>query len=438
MKHFLLLCNKPTHGTNAETIIDHINTIHTMQGWKVWSISMIGNIPNTIDLEKFDAIGIHYTLHISDPSFHYLSQSSIKKLKEFKGLKCIWLHDEYRRVNAVVDILKEIRVDLIFSLASGKTLNALYPKEKLPNVRIETVFAGYVSKELRFLNPPLVEREIDVSYRTRRPPFWLGSLGQEKVNIGLIFKSHPLTQNFNLDISVEEHDRVYGSKWIEVLKRSKAVLCVESGASVIDFDGSIEKNVEAACNTSKNTSFEEIRDQFFSEQDGKYIINCISPRVFEAAATNTVMICFIGEYSSVIKPWEHYIPLEKDFSNIKEVIEALKDNALLEKIVVKTRIDLIENQIYSLEYFAKFCGNILFEELKQRSIIAARRNTYSVYSFYLDLIRSPSYLFQLYLAQLLQTVFLNSAIRGFLFRLWFQLPLGIKKFLRPILRIIGK
>lgn len=210
MKHLLLLCNRPAKSTNAETITEHIEALIQLPNWKVWELSMIGDIPSTLDLGRFDAIGIHYTILLNDLSYRYLSRYSINILSQFQGLKCVWVQDEYRRVEKVAEILKIIGVDVIFSLASHPTIEALYPKNILPNTRLETVLAGYVSNRLLSsskITPPISNRPIDVSYRARRPAYWLGELGQEKIIIGENFINHSLSKDLKLDISVEEYDR---------------------------------------------------------------------------------------------------------------------------------------------------------------------------------------------------------------------------------------
>ncbi len=439
MKHFLLLCNRPAKGTNADTILEHIDSLIQMPGWKVWEISMIGNIPNTINLSRFDAIGIHYSLHLSDPDYHYLSESSINLLSRFLGLKCIWMHDEYRRVNAVVQILKRIGIDVIFSLASGSTLETLYPKKFLPDTRLETVLAGYVSNNLRTkMTIPINSRPIDISYRTRRPPFWLGYLGQEKINIGESFVNNSLSKSLNLDISVEEYDRVYGDEWLNLLINSKAVLCVESGSSVIDFSGNIELEVEKACEENKKITFREIKNRYLLDIDGKYLINPISPRVFEAAAMGTVMIGFIGHYSGIMKSWVHYIPLEKDFSNINTVIDSIKDIKLLEKIAANAKRDLVEVDDYSYEAFSAFCGRTLLEELHNRTYIQLTTNPYIPMTFMKDLLFSPKYIFHNYITYFFQIFLLRSALRFYMCHIWLRLPLWLRQLIKPILKILGR
>ncbi len=439
-RHLLLLCNRPAEGANAATISEHLDSIAALPGWRVWELSMLGDIPNSVSLERFDAVGIHYTLHLSDPTNHFLSNASINKLSEYDGLKCIWLHDEYRRVDAVAHILKKIDVDVIFSLAEGRTLLSLYPKTLLPHTRLETVLAGYVAPHwLKSRAIPLSQRPLDVGYRARRPPYWLGALGQEKIFIGEGFAAHPLSMSLALDISVEEQDRLYGETWVDFLGQCKAVLLVESGASVIDFSGEIETAVEQACADDKSLSFENVSRRFLTDIDGRYVINPISPRVFEAAAARAVMIAFEGEYSGIMHPWKHYIPLKKDFSNMVEVVAALQDNKILEKISETAYQDLAADPLYSYKEFAARCAGVLTEEVLKRKRTRSDCRHYTKQEFTSSLRRSPSFQFRKHIALRLQRwVLSSSSTRVWLFKIWYRLPPIVRRLIKPALRIIGR
>lgn len=437
MKHFLLICNRPVEGSNADTIIDHINALKKMPDWIVWEVDMLGNLPKHLNLDRFDAIGIHYTLHLSDPSDYYLGKKSLERITSFRGLKCVWMHDEYRRVQRVTDTLKKIGVDVIFSLASGDVLQALYPKKDLPQTKLVTVLAGYVplqENEDAFI--PIKDREIDVGYRARRPPFWLGTLGQEKIEIASKFTQARETRDLKTNISVEEGDRLYGDDWKKFLQNTKTVLCVESGSSIIDFSGEIEESVEAFCKENKNCSFKDVFDKFLRNRDSVLKINPVSPRVFEAAVYKTTIIAFKGEYSGILVPWRNYIPLEKDLSNIDEVISCVNDTSFLDKISENAWEDLIGKEQFSYLSFSKECSSLLLEEFERRKKITCK--AYTKREFQKDINRSFVYLFFKYFSKRSQRILALPWARKILFRTWDLLPTFFKVFLRPALKLIAR
>ncbi|MDR1360641.1 MAG: hypothetical protein LBJ82_06650 [Deltaproteobacteria bacterium] len=72
----------------------------------------------------------------------------------------------------------------------------------------------------------------------------------------------------------------------------------------------------------------------------------ISPRAFEAIAMGTGMVLYEGNYSGILIPWEHYIPLKKDWSNIDEVLHHVLDDALLAPITRRAYNDVIVSGKY--------------------------------------------------------------------------------------------
>ncbi len=67
----------------------------------------------------------------------------------------------------------------------------------------------------------------------------------------------------------------------------------------------------------------------------KPIYRAISPRVFEAAMTKTCQILTRGDYSGVIEPDIHYIPIEPDFSDYKEALSKFRDLSFRNQIIEK-------------------------------------------------------------------------------------------------------
>ena len=106
----------------------------------------------------------------------------------------------------------------------------------------------------------------------------------------------------------------------------------KAGASIWDWDGSIEKMIDQELGKQPNLSFEELFDRVMKPYDGKISYSSISPRIFEAAALKTPQILFPGWYNGLIQPGVHYLQLERDFSNFEGIISQLKDDDLLNEI----------------------------------------------------------------------------------------------------------
>ena len=90
----------------------------------------------------------------------------------------------------------------------------------------------------------------------------------------------------------------------------------------------------------------------YLESDGEIKIQVISPRIFEAIACK-LSILFPGNYSGVLDKNNHYLELEKDFSNINDVISIIKEKKITQEIVDCAYSDLIESNLFSYENFIK-------------------------------------------------------------------------------------
>jgi len=268
-------------------------------------------------------------------------------VKHFTGLKFQLVQDEYAQVNTVIDKMIDLNIRLFFTLVKPELVREAYPGDQLNNTKFVTVLTGYVPQNLLNVEPPpIAERKVDLFYRSRACPYWLGSLTYEKVEICQRMNELTKDTDLNVDLSVEESDRIYGKAWINKLCNSRAVLGTESGSSIWDFTGQIEKECNQYMKNNPEASFEQAYKDLLYKYDGNLIYSAISPRVFEAAALKTPMIMFPGWYSGVLEPDKHYIMLQKDFSNIKEVLEKLRNNEYLQALADRTYEDLIASGKY--------------------------------------------------------------------------------------------
>jgi hypothetical protein len=326
----LLLCDFPKG--MASTVIDHILGIKQFSEHSITIFNSKGDVSGALELDRFDGIIIHYSLVACLDS--YIGPNIRAAIREFSGLKVAFVQDDYRWINQTVDALRDLGIHVLFGLVPSEIIDQVYSPEKLPGVIRETVLTGYVPHDLTTrLVPLLKDRRLDVGYRARRLPAWLGSYGQEKWLIAGRFQKDAGRYGLTCDLSTEEEDRIYGEQWIKFLSNCKAVLGTESGSSVCDFTGDIQRKVEAHIVAHPEESFEALRDLYFKDDDGRIVLSVISPRCFEAAALRTLMILYEGSYSGRLEPWRHYVPLKKDHSNIAQVVEVLRDHKRAQAIV---------------------------------------------------------------------------------------------------------
>jgi len=345
----LLLCDdSPAHAPN---VLEHIRALQRFSRHTVHRFNPLGvGRPRRLGLGDYDVVAIHYTVSVIHDT--YLAPWLREQIAGFGGLKVQFIQDEYRRVDATTERMRELGIDLVYSSIPPDVVPLVYGP-RLPGVDVLSTLTGYVPAELG-RRPPVstrAGRTLDVVYRGRSIPYWLGRLGQDKVLIGREFLARAASTGLRCDISSSEADRIYGDAWYRFLGSSRTTLGTESGASIVDFDGSLQERTEAYLTAHPAAPFDEVEREILAPFEGNAVIQAISPRVFEAAALGTAMVNFAGRYSDVIEPWVHYVPLEKDFSNFDEVVAAVEDDALVDRIASQAYDDLVASGRYSLEHF---------------------------------------------------------------------------------------
>jgi hypothetical protein len=432
----LLLCHRPGHGSNADTIVQHIGAFERFSRHDVFCLSFRGNLPSGIDLDRFDVVVIHHTIWILSEG--HLSADATESIRKFAGLKVILRQDEYISVDAVTEAMRRLGIDVLYTCIPPDEIDKVYPASSLPGVRCITTLTGFVSDDmLRREVAPIRERALDVAYRGRRLPYSLGELGTEKWRIVPQFLAATRLEGLVTDLSCDDKDRLYGEAWVRLLTSSKCMLGVESGASVFDFTGRIAHDVERYLSERPAAEFEEVRDRIFAAEEGRIRVNQIPPRCFEAAALRTAMILFEGGYSGVMEPWRHYVPLRKDFSNIGEVVSAIRQPELLQALADRAYREIAMNPRYSYRQFIAGLDGAIEAEFRSRSKPAAAR-PYTRAEYRAGLWRSPGFAVRRFVQLALDRVISGTQLRHVLQRVWYSVPVRKRARMKALLRWFGK
>lgn len=364
-RSILLLCDQRRR--NAGNVLQHIAALTKLSRHDVHPFNPIDRPGSSrlLHLGEFDVIVIHYT--IVPTVGRYLPPELAERIARFAGLKIQFLQDEYRRVNAIASKTREIGVEVLYTCIPSPVREQVYGP-RLPGITTITTLPGLVPDELVGRSvPPTHERPVDVGYRARDVPYWLGRVGREKVEIGSGFQERAGRYGLRCDISSSEKRRIYGEAWNRFLASCKATLGTTSGASILDTDGSIETQVREYLVRRPDADFEEVESAILAQYEGNGTISVASPRLFEAAALRTAMILFPGDYSGVVQPNVHYIPLERDFSNMDRVVEKLRDAKLCEELTRNAYDDLVASGRYSLSTFVSEFDELVSARSRPRS-----------------------------------------------------------------------
>ncbi|CAM8670286.1 hypothetical protein MCEMSEM22_03269 [Comamonadaceae bacterium] len=361
--NILYLYNATQTYTNA--VFEHLDAFRHFSEHRVFFMHSPPDCEFSVDLSLFDAVCVHFSIRLP---YDQLSASTIAALNEFKGLKFLFIQDEYDYTHRAWHWIGVVGFQLVFTVVPEHNIESVYPPERFLNIRFQTNLTGYVPndliKDVAILPPS--QRKVIVGYRGRPLPARYGALGFEKIKIGAMVRDYCKRNGISSDIAWTEDARIYGPAWYSFMTSCRAMLGSESGSNVFDWDGQLDTQIAEHRRHNPLASDVEIYNEIVRLHEIDGIMNQISPRVFEAIAARTVLVLFEGEYSGVVRPEEHFIPLKKDGSNLPEVFAKLNDARYVDEMAERAFRDIIGSGSYSYSAFVEMIdGHIksLFDTL---------------------------------------------------------------------------
>lgn len=348
------------NASSPNTVFEHVSEIAKIKGYHFDVVNIqdsffykvITSSFGFLALSRYDIIIVHNTISYNAD----FSRSFLNKLKIKKSTKLVYMkQDEMLHVNKTKSIVRDFNVNLVVTMISKSEIEKVYPRSEFPSLKFFHSLTGYLSNDLisQYPSIDLDDREVGVFYRGMITPFEWGKASFEKHTIGEKFLEKVVSHKVKLkcDISSRMEDRVYGSEWIQKLSNSRAVLGVESGASIFDFDGTIASRMQSLLEANPKISFEETQKCLLAQYEGNVYYRTISPRHLEACMAGAVPVMFEGYYEGFFVPGRNYIKLENDFSNFLEVCEQLQDTAFLRQVVANNNIDILQNDKLTYSYY---------------------------------------------------------------------------------------
>ena len=352
-------------GMDANAVRDYLLSFRLHSRHDYFYVLDCRRLDGRLDLRPFDVIVIFWDVFLLGPE---LAEAVREQIARARAVKVVFLQDEYRDVRAVNQAMAELGVRLAFTCVAEADHRVFYPAEAIPTLEgLYTVLPGYVPRYLAEARLDVdAPRAIDIGYRSRAMPFYLGDLGQDKTVIAERFQALAQAQGLAGDISVLERDRLYGRQWVKFLRACRCVLGTSSGASVVDFTGGIRRACERHLALRPDASYPEVKARFFADADWKVVIDTVSPRVFEAAALGCTLVQHEGLYGGILRPDEHYICVRRDYSNTADVIDRVQDRGFCREMARRTHRDLIAGGRYSFQAFARWFDGVLGKHVPGR------------------------------------------------------------------------
>ena len=354
------------NSTHVNTLKEHLDSFGTYSCHSVHYAPATGAARCVLDLSLFDAVVVHYSVRVN-LSDHHMSESYARAVREFKGLKILFIQDEYDTTGTAWEWIRKMGLHVVYTCVPHDYVTTAYPPEMFPRTEFIENLTGYVptGMEHRKRAKPLDQRTYVLGYRGRELPYWYGKLGREKFMIGVDMKRICTERGIPCNIEWEHQHRIYGPGWYDFIEDCRAALGTESGANVFDFDGTLSRDITAALEEDPDLTFDEAFERFLGDHEGKVVMNQISPKIFEAIALRTALVLFEGGYSGVVRPEEHFIPLKKDYSNVDDVLARLADFDYLTELTDRAHRDVIASGWYSYRAFIRDFDDLLARKLRK-------------------------------------------------------------------------
>ncbi|MEP6892383.1 MAG: hypothetical protein ABI927_01265, partial [Gaiellaceae bacterium] len=254
------------------TIHDHIQAFsrYSRHDVHIFNPRNLGR-SRVLDLAQYDVVVLHYTLVVIWND--YLSPWFRERIADYDGLKVQFIQDEYRYVDDITAQIREMGIDVLYTVVPPAHSDDVYG-DRLPKTEILPTLTGYTPEGLvNRTSQAASGRPIDVGYRGRSLPYWLGRLGHEKVEIGRGFLERTEGRGLRCDIAWNEGARIYGTKWYEWICSCRTMLASESGSSIVDYDRSVENDVRVYLAEHPTASDAEVEAAVLQPYVGGPVIN---------------------------------------------------------------------------------------------------------------------------------------------------------------------
>ncbi len=352
----LLLYHRPIPRwfKDASTVMEHVRAFGDHSRFPLWTVNTDTGFPEGLHDVDFASVLLHYSLFGMGP--YSLDDGWVDYLDQTSAYKVAFFQDECTRCVRRFRFLNDHRIDCVYTCLEAPEFDKVYGR--YTNVpKLVSNVPGYVSDDLleaaRTFAVADSLRSVDVGYRGRPLPPYLGWGAREKHFIGERFSALASNSGLGLDILGAEADRLYGDSWYAFLANCRCVLGVESGVSAFDLEDEVLNEYVELERKNGTVALEDL--QSLPRWEDRVYYRTISPRHFEAAAFRVCQVLFEGRYSGALEPMVHYIPLKKDFSNLDDVIRNIKDAEVRAELTANAHRDLIASGAWS---YRRWVGGI--------------------------------------------------------------------------------
>lgn len=200
---------------------------------------------------------------------------------------------------------------------------------------------------------PMAERPIDFGTRVRMLTPNYGRFGMQKGLLAQTLGELAAAAGFRVDVSNVLSDELLGDAWLRFLGQCRFTVGQKGGYGLNDPDNTIRKRTMQFLAENPAASFDEVEQACFPGLDGQRRFAAVSPRLFEAAIMRTCQVLLVDDYLGLLEPMVHYVPLEPDARNIKDVLAIMSDTKQAAEIADRCYQTLVVDHDFSYRGFVQ-------------------------------------------------------------------------------------
>jgi hypothetical protein len=367
----LVLYHQPPGEPMRPAIDSHLRVLaNSDAGHQILYLNVSEGIPFIVRHLAFDVVILHTTLLCARWAWFFERVAGqLAWLRHATAVKIALPQDEYDHAEALDEWLESLGVSVVFSNFDESVRADLYPRMHKRAVFFQCL-TGYIDEGQVAAQAgkqiAMQDRPLDIVYRAAHLPYWFGSQGQLKHRIADIVAGRALSMGYRCDISTDHAKTITSHHWFDFLGSSKTVIGCESGSSVLDPRGLIQKRIREMLTQVPSLTFDEVSSTLPAGWDSHRFF-AIGPRHLEAIITRTCQVLVEGDYDGILVPYRHYLPLKRDFSNLDAILAMIKDDSLLEATANRAYEDILVRGKYSYAAFAKQIESVFPATLHARS-----------------------------------------------------------------------
>ena len=293
---------------------------------------------NLSEIPKYDLIIL---LHSTNADSMLPLSILAPYLKNRKGMLLIFVGNEYCLMPDKLLFINETEADYVASQLPENAARWLY--SDCTKSEILLIPHGLNSKKYREYHKQY-ERKVDIGFIGDEYSFAIGDIERTKMIEYFVHNGHE--HRFKTDIRLGRKLRIPQKQYVEFLNSIRGTIGAESGTYFLEKTDKIQKQIETFLSRYPESTFTEVYNRFIKKYPNPVNGKAVSSRHFEAVGTKTCQILLDGYYNGILKPNAHYLALNKDFSNIQDVLERFRDRHFVQKLVDDTYEYVMEWHTY--------------------------------------------------------------------------------------------